>query len=960
MNSESARHDRASGFRRFVPICLLLLLLVATPQLLVAGTAPADAATTATLAPGFTDSVAISGLGYPAEFAFAPDGRVFVAERTGRIEVFDNLADTTPTRFADLSTQVYNQYDRGMLGITVDPGWPARPYVYVIYAYDGDPGGPSPKWGKPPSLWDDCPAATTGCVISNRLSRLTASGDHMASEQVLVEGWCQQFASHSAGAVKFGPDGALYATAGEGASYTYADYGQTGNACADPPSPADTNLTSPTAQGGALRAQSPRRPAGQPTVLSGTLIRVDPDTGQGLPGNPMYSSTDANRRRIVAYGMRNPFRFNFRPGTNEAWIGDVGAGNYEEIDRVPATSSTATNFGWPCYEGTLKNSGFDNVNLDSCESLYADATHTPPHYQYQHQAPVASGDGCADSKGSSVTGVSFYSGTSYPSQYQGALFFADYARGCIWYLPNGASGLPDPTQPRAFATGIPGPAALETGPGGDLFYVDLLGGSIHRITYSAGNSAPVADATATPAAGPLPLTVTFSAAGSTDPDGDPMTYSWDLNGDGTYGDSSAISPTFTYTAAGVTNVGLRVTDSKGATRSTSVSVSADNTPPVPTVTTPNSSLQWKVGDRINFAGTAVDSQDGALAAARLKWTLLLRHCTTACHTHQVYEWIGVSSGAFDAPDHEYPSYLELVLTATDSGGLTTTTNVNLNPVTAQVSVQSNPPGLSLDVAGASVTTPHTSTVTAQSVVGLTAPSPQTLNGVNYTFSSWSDGAAAAHDVTAPASGSITYTAKYTAATVVSGPGDSFDSGGLNTALWAVSSNGSSVAVVNQGLEISHAAGSWTSAYTDWKAPYDQTARAVQLQLKQAANNGRGGSTFGETYFTVRADSARYVSFRIAGNGLAARLNSGNGERTVNSTWLAYNATVMQWLRFRESGGTLYWEYASGTAVPGTWSVLAAVANPFPLTAVTLRLSSGSNLATTDTAIFDNVSTTAGS
>src|SRR5262249_1036098 len=195
----------------------------------------------------------------------------------------------------------------------------------------------------------------SGWGVSGGLSRQQAGGDLMTgNEQVLIEAWCQQFTSHSIGTVAFGADGALYASAGEGANTSRGDYGQIGNSdpaytsvvplnpCGDPPGGVGTALGSPSSEGGALRAQSLRRAAGEPAVLSGTLIRVDPASGAGMTDNPLHASADANARRIVAYGLRNPFRFTMRPGTNEAWIGDVGWGAYEEIDRVSTPSASVT------------------------------------------------------------------------------------------------------------------------------------------------------------------------------------------------------------------------------------------------------------------------------------------------------------------------------------------------------------------------------------------------------------------------------------------------------------------------------------------------------------------------------------------------------------------------------------------------------------------------------------------
>ncbi len=188
------------------------------------------------LLPGFQDTAAITGLSAPTMVRFSPDGRVFVAEKSGLIKVFDSLSDTTATTFADLRTKVHNFWDRGLLGMALDPSFPAKPFVYVSYTHDAAIGGTAPRWG------DTCPtppgATEDGCVVSGRLSRLTADGNQAGPEQVLIEDWCQQFPSHSVGDVEFGADGALYMSAGEGASFNYVDYGQSGNPknpCGDPP-----------------------------------------------------------------------------------------------------------------------------------------------------------------------------------------------------------------------------------------------------------------------------------------------------------------------------------------------------------------------------------------------------------------------------------------------------------------------------------------------------------------------------------------------------------------------------------------------------------------------------------------------------------------------------------------------------------------------------------------------------
>jgi glucose/arabinose dehydrogenase len=705
------------------------------------------------LQPGFTETVAFSGLTAPTTFRFAADGRVFVAEKSGLIKVFDGLGDTSASVFADLRTQVHNFWDRGLLGLALDPDFPADPFVYVLYTHDAAIGATAPRWGSPGVSSDSCPnppgATADGCLVSGRLARLVADGDVQAGpEQVLVEDWCQQFPSHSVGALAFGPDGSLYASGGDGASFNYVDYGQTGNPCGDPPGDAGTALAPPGAEGGALRSQD-LRSTGDPAGLDGTVIRVDPETGEGLPGNPGAGSADRNVRRVVGYGLRNPFRITVRPGTGEVWLGDVGWGAVEEIDRLASpTDGTADNFGWPCFEGPARLGVYDGAQLDLCESLYTSGEHVAPFFSYRHDAHVASGETCSVG-GSSTAGVAFgfYGGGPYPPQYDGALFFADYSRDCIWVMRRGGGTLPSASALTTFVQGAANPVDLQVGPNGELFYADLDGGTIRRITYAAGNQPPVAVAGADRTAGSVPLTVAFDGSSSDDPDSaSPLSFAWDLDGDGQHDDSTSARPSFTYTVAGTYTAELRVTDAAGASTTDAVTITAGNTPPTAVIAAPGPGVRWAVGDGVEFSGAAVDDQDGTLPPAALSWQLVLQHCPAGCHNHPVQSWPGVATGSFVTPDHEYPSHLELRLTATDSGGLQDTQTVRLDPRTAEVTLRSSPPGLTLSLGPHSATADFTRTVIAGSRSTISAPSPQTLGGGTYVFGGWSDGGARTHDV----------------------------------------------------------------------------------------------------------------------------------------------------------------------------------------------------------------------
>ena len=194
--------SRRRSWRAGAALCVLLPAVVAAVG---TGSVPRAAAQ---LPSRFTESVVFSGLNAPTAVRFSPDGRVFVAEKRGVVKVFDSLADTTPTVFLDLRTQVFNFWDRGLLGLALAPDFPADPGVYVLYSRDAAIGGTAPRWGTAGADSDGCPSppgpTVDGCVISGRLSRFVAVGDVAGAEQVLIDDWCQQFPSHSVGSLAFG------------------------------------------------------------------------------------------------------------------------------------------------------------------------------------------------------------------------------------------------------------------------------------------------------------------------------------------------------------------------------------------------------------------------------------------------------------------------------------------------------------------------------------------------------------------------------------------------------------------------------------------------------------------------------------------------------------------------------------------------------------------------------------
>lgn len=589
--------------------------------------------------PGFVSETVLQVDPYgPVGFVFLPDGRMLLWEKSGVIlmvkpDAAPNSYVITGT-FADVSAHVNRYWDRGLLGVAVDPDFATNGYIYLSYVYENtaDPESTGPKTSRVTRIQADpndpdvaLPGETVliGTIGTPPCSSQPAGADCITADEV----------SHSIDLVKFGPDGKLYVSNGDGASFS-----------------------GPTS--GSLRAQSL-------DSYSGKLLRLNPD-GSAPTDNPFYNGANNIRGRVYDYGLRNPFRFTFHPTTGEVFIGDVGWNAFEEVDR-----GRGRNFGWPCYEGNGQQPDFQNAFPSQCSGL----TVTAPMYTYGR------------SVGATIIMGPFYNDDNFAAQYAGSLFIADYAADWIRRITFDSNG--NMSGVVNFATNAGGPVHLDLGPDGALYYIAFPAGQLRRIRYTgAGNRAPVAVASATPDSGYSPLAVTFSGAGSSDPDADsPLTYAWDF-GDGNTG--SGVSAPHTYNSATVQTftATLTVTDPSSASSSTTVDVTVGSLPPTATVTAPANGAIVRPGQTINFTGTASDP-DETLPDSALAWQLLIQHNT---HVHTVSTASG-PSGSFTVEDHDPASTYayELTLTATDASGLTGANSITLPVAQPDYSVTADPP-----------------------------------------------------------------------------------------------------------------------------------------------------------------------------------------------------------------------------------------------------------------------------
>jgi glucose/arabinose dehydrogenase len=734
-----------------------------------------------------------NGLLKPTTLDFAPDGKLFVADRDGRVHEFDSIEDSTATLVLSIPDKVMARGDRGILGMKLDPEYPTKPYIYLSYTYDAPIGGDSADSTHTHYAdgADDCDEVTNDavdCLVSGRLARVkidpatsVAVGGPVdpTSEEVLINSWCQQTTSHSIGDIEFDSEGALLMSGGDGASWGNPDYGQQGNPCGDPPY-----------EGGSLRAQDLKTPAtiSDPTNYNGSLIRVNRETGAAMPNNPLTLNPlfgegveDVSARRIISQGNRNPYRFTIQPGTSNVYIGDVGQDLWEEIDKLtlPPTGQGVTNFGWPCYEGgpsgNLVQSRWQAAEQEQgkpfCAFLYNNPSKvTAPFFAYPHpltpgyDGHLFSGDACDPSPGSAIAGLAFYdpSGVAaedlFPPEYRGALFFSDAARGCIWTMEEGAGGAPDPSTVANFAIRTDGElfnaVDIVQGPNGALYMPNFYADSIVEVRYFPGNQAPTAQLSADKTYGAAPLKVNFNASASTDPDlgdGDELHYSWDLDGDGQFGDATGPTASREYAATTSVTVKVRVSDNFNHTSVAEVKIyPGDKGPPQVTIQAPASSLEWEIGETVNYGATATDPDNETFGAGLTPhWQFTLEHCPLGCHEHPITS-ADSAVGSFVAPPHEFPSHLKLEFTATDSHGMSDAKTVEIYPRTVEVSVESDPAGIALGLEGIESSEPASAMMIAGATTTVSAPKTATVDGQDYEFSSWSDGQPRVHEVTSSA------------------------------------------------------------------------------------------------------------------------------------------------------------------------------------------------------------------
>ena len=585
----------------------ILLLLFTISSSALAQSPPAHRFNVETL---FTD------IPQPMHLEYGPDGMIYFIEIAGKIQ----RIDPTTSELATLGElTVTNDQENGLLGMALDPDFLTNQHIFLYHS----------------------PVDYTG----QNLSRFTIVDNKLdlTSQKIILQVPEQRNqCCHHGGTLRFGPDGLLYLSTGDNTS-PFASDGFTPIDEREGRAPFDAQKSS--ANTNDLRGKILR-------------IKIQHDATYSIPeGNLFAPETPKTKPEIFAMGFRNPWRFSIDPKTSWLYVGDVGpdSGN-DQPDRGPRGHDilyqirNAANFGWPLFRAKQAYHDFDFSNnkpgpaFDPANPVNLSPNNTgleklPPVADPLVYYPSAQidqftllGSGGRTSCGGPVFHFKpeFKNTGGFPEYFDKAILHFDWQRPfLVWVrldeqgnfsnlepFTNAvriAQGPDDPGQPMK----IRRPADMVFGPDGALYILDYgetwgvnKDAKLLKISYRWGDLPPLANAQAHPTAGPTPLKVKLSAAGSTSPEKKELTYEWTLLPANTsLGTGKTIEANLT--EPGNYLAKLTVRDSSGATSTAELPLTVGNTPPVITAISPINHALFTPGQKIPYAFRVTDAEEGS-------------------------------------------------------------------------------------------------------------------------------------------------------------------------------------------------------------------------------------------------------------------------------------------------------------------------------------------------------------
>ena len=676
---------------------------------------------------GFTDSKSQGGYTSPMGVIFSKNGqKMFVWEKSGKLWVSNwngssYVKQSSPA--LDISDEVGDWRDLGFHSVALDPNFDSNGLIYLFYQVDRHHliNFGTPQYSKTTDAYFE---ASISRVTRYKLNNDVADN---ASRKILIgesktTGIPLLFNSHSGGQIIFGADGTLLVTTGDNANATGFDVGNSSGTYFQ--QAIDDGIIRTTENVGAMRAQ-------MINSFCGKLLRIDPNTGDGVSSNPYYDAGTPRsaKSRVWALGLRNPYRISFKTGTGSSnpsagnpgtiFVADVQNGSWEELHIL---EKGGLNCGWPIFEGLEDGGGYftESANVRNQEESGSPTfrslcvsptsatvnstisqrrfTHFPPTLDWSHSENLArypdfrsgalvpttigsSGSQVAGTpfQGNAATSGTYYTGTAFPTAFQNVYFFADYGANWIKAAVVRDSSHPQITEIKSFAPDGYGKGIvdIEYCPlDGSIFYVNINTGDIQKISYGGGNRPPVAAISADKTSGTSPLTVNFSSSGSGDPDGS-ISYDWNF-GDGSSNSTSA-NPSHTFTSTGTKGftVKLTVKDDQGLTDSKTIVISVNNGTPSVKITNPTNTTKYTLTGTTPYSlkATVTDNDPSGMQYA---WQVTLRHNN---HEHrepivtQQSPTVQISPVGCDGDTY----YYLIEVKVTDNGGLTARDSVKIFP-----------------------------------------------------------------------------------------------------------------------------------------------------------------------------------------------------------------------------------------------------------------------------------------
>jgi cytochrome c len=537
----------------------------------------------------------------------APNEDVLIAERDGALKIWKAGGDVVTAG----TLPVFTGNEDGLLGVILDPGFASNSWVYLLY--------------------------TARNADEQRLSRFELKNDKlvMASEKVVLKiPEDREDCCHVAGGLDFDAQKNLFISVGDNSD------------------PFQSDGYSPIDSRPGRKVFDARRTSGNTNDLRGKILRITPrpDGTYGIPPGNLFGS-GGGRPEIYVMGNRNPFRISVDRARGWLYWGDVGPDACDGCDALTTRgprgydefnqAKTAGNYGWPFCIGDNKpyvaydfQSGQSGAPFD-CRAPVNDSPHntgarTLPPARPAWVSYSYGGSSWGSGGRSAIAGAVYQwqpggSPQKLPRAYDGSVFLMDYERGWIRRITVNAQGALTSMESWLPALRWSGLISMRISPSGVMYVAEYGdgGGSVYRIGFGAANRPPVAAARADRDAGPVPLQVRFSSAGSADPEMRPLTFAWDLDGDGTV-DSTDPNPTHTYDRPGLFTARLTVSDGVNAAP-VAIEIVAGNNRPVVRLLEPARGTFVSSGEKVDYAIAVQDVEEPAASCATAAATPALGH-----------------------------------------------------------------------------------------------------------------------------------------------------------------------------------------------------------------------------------------------------------------------------------------------------------------------------------------------